>query len=64
MDRPFHDPAANTTPSMPDVADLRVMMDQGASDVAAGLTAPLAAVLAELDELADRIQARLHACGG
>jgi hypothetical protein len=47
---------------MPTEAELRAAMVASAEDVAAGRTVPLADVLAELDEVADRIEARLRAC--
>jgi hypothetical protein len=61
MDRP-HDvePDYDAAP-MPSEAELRAAMEESARDVAAGRTVPLADVLAELDEAADRIEARLRA---
>jgi len=46
---------------MPGEAQLRAVMEQGDQDVLAGLTMPLAHVLAELDEAADQIEARRRA---
>jgi len=61
MDRPYDVSPDETAPPMPSEADLRAAMAESAQDVAAGLTVPLANVLAELDEVADRIEARLRA---
>jgi hypothetical protein len=48
-------------PPMPSEAELGAAMEESARDVAAGRTVPLAEVLAELDEAADRIEARRRA---
>jgi hypothetical protein len=58
MDKPHDRPANYDPPGMPNEAELLAMMEESARDVAAGRTVPLADVLAELDELADRIEAR------
>jgi len=47
-------------PPTPSEAELLAAMEKSARDVAAGRTVPLADVLAELDEVADRIEARLR----
>lgn len=62
MDRPYDVPLDEIAPPMPSEAELRAAMVESAEDVAAGRTVPLADVLAELDEVADRIEARLRAC--
>jgi hypothetical protein len=61
MDRPHDVPPDEDAPPMPSEADLRADMAESARDVAAGRTVPLADVLAELDEVEDRIEARLRA---
>lgn len=48
-------------PSTPSEAELRAAMEESAQDVAAGRIVPLADVLPELDDAADRIEARLRA---
>jgi hypothetical protein len=58
MDKPRDRPANYDPPGMPKEAELLAAMEESARDVAAGRTVPLADVLAELDELADRIEAR------
>jgi hypothetical protein len=61
MDSPRDRQTAQATPAMPSEAELRAVMEQSDRDVAAGLTAPLTYVLAELDRAADRIEARRRA---
>jgi hypothetical protein len=61
MDRPYDVPPDEDAPPMPSEAELRAAMAESVQDVAAGRTVPLADVLAELDEVADRIEARLRA---
>jgi hypothetical protein len=61
MDRQHYvEPDYDAAP-MPSEAELRAAMEESAKDVAAGRTVPLADVLAELDDAADRIEARLRA---
>jgi hypothetical protein len=61
MNRPYDAPPDEAAPPMPTEADLRAAMAESAQDVAAGRTVPLAAVLADLDAVADRIEARTRA---
>ncbi|HTW27195.1 MAG TPA: hypothetical protein VME92_08720, partial [Acetobacteraceae bacterium] len=53
--------AADDTPSMPSEAELRAAMDQSDADLPAGLTVPLADVLAKLDGVAQEIEGRRRA---
>jgi hypothetical protein len=46
---------------MPSEAQLRAAIEESAGDVAAGRTVPLADVGAELDDAADRFEARMLA---
>jgi len=56
---PLHEPATDhAAPAMPGEAQLLAMMEQSDRDVAAGLTVPLADVLAELDAIAAEVEAR------
>ena len=62
MDRSHdHQPEHEVAPAMPSEAELCTVMEQSDRDVAAGLTVPLADVLAELESVADRIEARRRA---
>ena len=58
MDRPHDHQTDESEPAMPSEAHLRVVMEKSERDVAAGLTVPLADVLAELDSIANQIEAR------
>jgi hypothetical protein len=58
LDRPYEHKADRDAPATPREAHLRAAMEQSERDVAAGHTVPLADVLAELDALVDRIEAR------
>jgi hypothetical protein len=49
---------------MPTETELRAMMEQSARDVAGDRTVPLTDVLAELDAVADRIEAQRRARRG
>lgn len=69
MDNPHDRPANYDAPGMPGATEFLLAMEESEQDVAAGRTVPLADVLAGLDELADRIEARprqarcvMHAC--
>ena len=48
-------------PAMPSEAELLAVMEQSDREVAAGLTVPLADVLAELDEAVVRLETRRRA---
>lgn len=48
------------SPQIPAEADLRAAMEQNGHDVAAGLTVPLADVLAELEGIESGVEARLR----
>jgi hypothetical protein len=61
MDRPHDHQANHDAPSMPSEAQLRAAMDESDRDVAAERTVPLEDVLAELDDVANRIEARRRA---
>lgn len=61
MDHPHDVQPDHDAAPMPTEAELRAAMEESARDVAAGRTVPLADVLAELDQAADRIEARLRA---
>jgi hypothetical protein len=61
MDSPHNHRVHDDRPSMPSEAQLRAAMEQSDRDVAAGRTVPLADVLAELDGVANRIEARRRA---
>ena len=58
MDSPNDHKADRDAPATPSEAHLRAAMEQSERDVAAGHTAPLADVLAELDAVVDRIESR------
>jgi len=58
MNNPRDRPANYEAPGMPGETELLAAMEDSEQDVAAGRTVPLADVLAELDALADRIEAR------
>lgn len=53
--------AEQTRPAMPREARLRAVMEQSDLDVAAGQTVALADVLADLDAVADELEARRRA---
>jgi hypothetical protein len=61
MDHPHDHQTDHNAPPMPSEAQLRAMMEQSDADVAAGRTVPVADVLAELDSVADQIEARRRA---
>jgi hypothetical protein len=61
MDRPHDHIADYDVPAMPSEAELRAAMEESERDVAAGRTVPLADVLAELDDVTKRIEARRRA---
>jgi hypothetical protein len=61
MDNPPTHQPADDAPATPDEAQLRAVMDQSDADLAAGLTVPLADVLAELDGVAQQIEVRRRA---
>lgn len=61
MDSPHDHQVHDDGPRMPSEAQLRAAMEQSDRDVAAGRTVPLADVLAELDDVANRIEARRRA---
>ncbi len=61
MDRPQDRPADYEAPDMPGEAELRVAMERSARETAAGRTVPVADVLADLDEVVHRIEARRRA---
>ena len=58
MDHPRDHKIDHDAPPMPSEAQLRAMMEQSDADVAAGRTVPVADVLAELDAVVGRIEAR------
>jgi len=58
MDSPRDRQPALDGPAMPDEAEILAVMEQSDRDVVAGLTVPLADVLAELDGIADQMDAR------
>ncbi len=53
--------AEHDAPPMPSEAELQAVMERGDRDVAIDATVPLADILAELDEAADRIEVRRRA---
>jgi hypothetical protein len=61
MDDPHDHQTADEALAMPSEAHLRAIMDQSDADLAAGLTVPLADVLAELDAVAQAIEVRRRA---
>jgi len=61
MDKPHDHPHDYDAPPMPGEAELRAVMEQSDRDMSAGLTVPLADVLAELDGVAHQIEARRRA---
>lgn len=61
MDSPHDIHRDDDAPPTPSEAELRAVMEQSHREVAAGLTVPLAEVLAELDAAADRMEARRRA---
>ena len=64
MDRPHDVQPDYDAPPMPTEAEPRSAMEESERDVAAGRIVPVADVLAELDEAADRIEVRLRARRG
>ena len=58
MDKPHGQTANHATPATPGEAQLRAAMEQSDLDVAAGSIASLEDVLAELDGVANEIEAR------
>lgn len=58
MDSPHDRQLVDDTPAMPSEAELRAVMEQSDRDVASGRIVPLSDVLAELDSVAERIEAR------
>jgi hypothetical protein len=62
MDNPLDHRTSQPAPATPREAELLAVMEQSdREDVASGQTVPLADVLAELDEVANEIEARRHA---
>jgi hypothetical protein len=61
MDRPHDHRADHDAPGTPSEDQLSAAMEESDRDVAAGRTVPLADVLAELDEVANRMEARRRA---
>jgi hypothetical protein len=61
MDRPHDHQPGHNAPGMPSEAQLRAAMDESDRDVAAGRTVPIEDVLVELDNVANRIEARRRA---
>jgi predicted nucleotidyltransferase len=61
MDNPRDRQIDVVAPALPGETALLAVMEQSDRDVAAGRTVPLADVLAELDGVAARIEARLRA---
>ena len=61
MDNPQNRHPDQGGPLMPSEAELRAVMEQSDRDVAAGRTASLADVLAELADIADQTEARRRA---
>jgi hypothetical protein len=61
MDRPHERQTDDAPPAMPAEAELIIVMEESDRDVASGLTVPLADVLAELDSVANDIEARRRA---
>jgi hypothetical protein len=61
MDNPRDRQIDVAAPALPGEAQLLAAMEQSDRDVASGRTVALADVLAELDEAANRIEARLRA---
>jgi hypothetical protein len=60
MDNPRDRQIDVAAPAAPGEAQLLAVMEQSDRDLASGLTVPLADVLAELDGVANRIEARLR----
>jgi hypothetical protein len=60
MDRAPKHQSQPEAPATPTEAELRAVTAQSDRDVAAGHTVPIADVLAELDTIADRAEARRH----
>ena len=58
MDAPHDRETGDASPSMTDEARLLALMAASERDTAAGLTVPLADVLADLDRIATEIEAR------
>ena len=56
MDNPRDRRADDDVPAMPNEAELLAVMEQSDRDLAAGLTVPLADVLAELDDVAKDLE--------
>ncbi len=61
MDNPRDHRTDDDVPAMPGEAELLAVMEQSDRDLAAGLTVPLADVLAELDGVAREIEVRRRA---
>jgi len=61
MDKPHDHRIDDDAPAMPGEAQLLSVMAQSDADLAAGRTVPLADVLAELDAVAQEIEARRRA---
>lgn len=61
MDSPHARHTDHDASRRPNEAELLAVMDQSTRDVEAGHTVPLADVLAELDAVADQIEARRRA---
>jgi hypothetical protein len=64
MDRPHDHRTDYDAPAMPSDAELRAAMEESDRDAAAGRTVPVADFLAELDDVANRIEARRRASRG
>ena len=62
MDSPHGRHADHDATRTPSEAELRALMEQSPQDVEAGHAVTLADVLAELDRVADQIEARRRAC--
>jgi len=61
MDNPHDHPHDYDALPMPSETELRAVMEQSDREMSAGLTIPLADVLAELDGVANQIEARRRA---
>ena len=61
MDNPLDHKPDSAASFLPGEARLRAVMEQSDHDLVSGLTVPLADVLAELDAVANEIEARRRA---
>jgi hypothetical protein len=64
MDCPHDHRTDYDAPAVPSEAELRAAMEESDRDAEAGRSVPVADFLAELDDVASRIEARRRAAGG